>query len=559
MRTYGLVVAYPPGTKLQAEGLGVVLVRLIAGMLEDPGIRIVIACPGWLQSSMRQLLREAQVTMDRLEIRGTRVPYSVRWLQWRQNGSSKIRPLRGHRRRPLDRIKGSVLDTLQQVKHRTQFLWAKACTPSDLAGATFWSLLLVPVFVGAMGIYVAAKAVRVMDRATTSALSRIARIIKADRAAAKVRTLIKSPRLATWILPLFNELQELQIAALKQLMSQSTDVESWLCPTAFWPALCKAPVPIVVTVPDITPVEFIVGFASLPGALETIVPVVDRVRSTARQAKWITVYSEHVRHQTLLDRLGVGLGRVRVVRHGTSNLSQLIQIRGTSDDVAATDELCRDLFWSALHRTRYRTMPIYEGAREWRFILYPSQFRPNKNIVGLLEAYQILLRRHLVREKLVLTAESPSVGEHVVAMGLQNDVVVIPGLSDQELAACYRLASLAISPTLAEGACPFMIAESLSVGTPVIVSDIPVTRELLEDDGLRRMMCFDPYRTSSIVERTLWALSHRDELIAAQRPLWERMRGRTWSVAAREYLAVMDEAALEWKARSKQSVGAIAE
>jgi hypothetical protein len=71
------------------------------------------------------------------------------------------------------------------------------------------------------------------------------------------------------------------------------------------------------------------------------------------------------------------------------------------------------------------------------------------------------------------------------------------------------------------------------------------------------MMCFDPYRTQSIVERTLWALSNREKLLAAQGPLWARMSGRTWATAAREYRAVMDDAAMDWRTRDKRATGAL--
>ncbi|MFD2884495.1 glycosyltransferase [Pseudomonas lini] len=66
--------------------------------------------------------------------------------------------------------------------------------------------------------------------------------------------------------------------------------------------------------------------------------------------------------------------------------------------------------------------------------------------------------------------------------GLQNDVLCLYGLSIQELAACYKLADLAVNPSLSEGGCPFTFTEALSVGTPVVMARIAVTEEILVDE-----------------------------------------------------------------------------
>ena len=57
--------------------------------------------------------------------------------------------------------------------------------------------------------------------------------------------------------------------------------------------------------------------------------------------------------------------------------------------------------------------------------------------------------------KLILTGNPevlPAVKEFIKDHYLQNDVLFLHGLKIQELAACYKLADLAVNPSLSEGA-----------------------------------------------------------------------------------------------------------
>jgi len=54
-----------------------------------------------------------------------------------------------------------------------------------------------------------------------------------------------------------------------------------------------------------------------------------------------------------------------------------------------------------------------------------------------------------------------------------------PWLVEFRIAACYKLADLAVNPSLSEGGFPFTFTEALSVGTPVVMARIPVTEEII--------------------------------------------------------------------------------
>jgi glycosyltransferase involved in cell wall biosynthesis len=99
-----------------------------------------------------------------------------------------------------------------------------------------------------------------------------------------------------------------------------------------------------------------------------------------------------------------------------------------------------------------------------------------------------------------------------------------------------------VVPTLFEGGFPFPFSESLSVGTPVVMSDISVTREVVPPD-LQPVMLFDPYDVEAIADRIAWALDHRSVLLARQRPFHAALQRRTWHDVAGEYRATLITAA----------------
>jgi glycosyltransferase involved in cell wall biosynthesis len=540
VRIYGIIVAWPPGIQLRGQGLGMVLAQLIAGLLEDDGVRLVIVCPGWGREGILQHLREASIDLGRVELECTAVPYSVRLVQRRKRVAKGardwLRPWRG------------IRASLARLRERSvRNAWRPLVLARGPGDAVLAGIRSLPWFALDLSTAVARAFGLVLGHCGQAAQAlgaSAARRLRIGRLAGRVRESFRNPLATAAARSWYDEVLVDEFKALKGLMTRRGDVRAWLCPTAFWPELNDADVPLVISVPDLNPVHFPIGFAEVTGTDLTI----DRVKRAAISARRISVYSRCVAETQLIGGLGIEPSRIRVIPHGTTSLSPLIEVSGTVDDARATEDFCREVFWCALTKAANRRLPVYRGAKEWRFILFPSQARPHKNLEGLLDAYRILLRRHLLPEKLVLTAvPSPSLLRLVAERGLEDEVIILPDLSDQQLAACYRLATVSISPTLAEGACPFMIAESLSVGTPVLVSDIPVVAELVDDRTLRSLMCFDPYRTDSMVDRIRWATANRSELLGAQRPLWERLSRRTWGVAARDYRRYLDEVGEEWR------------
>jgi glycosyltransferase involved in cell wall biosynthesis len=299
-------------------------------------------------------------------------------------------------------------------------------------------------------------------------------------------------------------------------------------------------------VPDVVLTDFSVGFSSIGG--DRFLENFEIVESAIEGGQRFVTYSEDVKWSTLVDRYGVQSSQVSVVHHAPNDLSKWVTVRGFADGVAATRNYCRSLLASALKRAQNKSYVAGFANTEVKFLFYASQMRPNKNVLTLLRAYEHLLRKRLIGHKLILTGKLsvlPEIKEFVLEHHLQNEVLFLHGLKIQELAACYHLADLAVNPSLSEGGCPFTFTEALSVGTPVVMARIPVTEEVLTEPELQAVTFFDPYDWRDMAERIEWALKHRDELLAIQKPTYERLAQRTWQNVVQEHIAVLDRIAEE--------------
>jgi glycosyltransferase involved in cell wall biosynthesis len=161
---------------------------------------------------------------------------------------------------------------------------------------------------------------------------------------------------------------------------------------------------------------------------------------------------------------------------------------------------------------------IGEGA----YIFYPTQNRPNKQIAFLLEIFAKIKHKH-PQLKLVLTCCLQHVAEAEKAfksLRLHNDVVLIPGVSDEELAYLYQNAELLCLTSTMEGNFPPQIFEALAIGTPVVASRLPLITEILGDDSRSLLLC-EPLHAEEFIEKVNYALANRQEILIRQKTAYE--------------------------------------
>lgn len=542
LNRYGIYVAYPPTVDLTAQGLGRYLAAFLKGASEREDVHFVIICPSWSLDAINELLDAEGVPRARLQIvcpQGK--PYLLRLYEF---GRSFLQRRQGLG--VLIRLKHIVERAYSSLTQRLVQRLVRARTVVDLLLLAMWLLPFMLFSVVALPLAllsaVGMAGVVLWRTTTVRTSSKVQRLTAMYERASAV---LRKPQDSGWVFRFFTAMHDAETERMERIISKMTQVRAWYCPTAFWTAFNRIDAPRLMCVPDVVLMDFPVAFASLGGG--RVMDTFDDIQSAVRAADHLVTYSGAVKAQTLVDRLGVAPDRVHVVHHAPNTLHKWVQVTGFPDNEAASRRYCSSLLLGALATKSNRSDYTAGFAnRELKFLFYASQFRPNKNVLSLLRAYEFLLRDQAIGLKLLLTGNlmaMPDVARFIEEHRLQNDVICLKGLSVSELAACYKLATLAVNPSLSEGGCPFTFTEALSVGTPVVMARIPVSEEVLDDLALQAVTFFDPYDWKDMAQRIRFGVAHRDQLLAVQSPAYERLTQRTWREVVDEHIDILDRVA----------------
>ncbi|RDV44703.1 glycosyltransferase family 1 protein [Leifsonia sp. ku-ls] len=172
-------------------------------------------------------------------------------------------------------------------------------------------------------------------------------------------------------------------------------------------------------------------------------------------------------------------------------------------------------------------------APESKSLVYMGSFMPYKNVDTLVRAVALLPEYTLHLMSRVSEAERQRLGE--LAPGAQ--LVFHDGASDEEYAETLAAATALVTASHDEGF-GIPLVEAMTLGTPVVVSDIPIFREI----GGRAALFFpadEPEQVAARVrhleEEGVWAARS-----AASRAQAERY---TWDGSARHLLTVLEATA----------------
>src|SRR3954447_2025754 len=120
------------------------------------------------------------------------------------------------------------------------------------------------------------------------------------------------------------------------------------------------------------------------------------------------------------------------------------------------------------------------------YFLAVGNLQPRKNLETVIRAYRKAVESG-VRERLVIVGKPTAHGSHVYeeAADLQaaRRVMFTGYLDDGTMAGALRAATAFVFPSLYEGF-GFPPLEAMAAGVPVIASDIPATREVLDDAAM---------------------------------------------------------------------------
>jgi len=175
------------------------------------------------------------------------------------------------------------------------------------------------------------------------------------------------------------------------------------------------------------------------------------------------------------------------------------------------------------------------------FLLYVGSVYPHKNIERLLEATKslqttdyrlqlvIVCARNVFFKRLSNKIEQMRAGEYVKMTGF---------VSDEELAVLFKEAEAFVFPTLSEGfGLPGL--EAMSIGCPVLCSDIPVLREVYKDNAVY----FNPFDPKDIAGKIKNLMSDKNlqEKLRMIGP--EHTKKYSWKKTAEETLKIFNSIA----------------
>lgn len=517
MKRLGIFLGFTPKHLVPHEGIARLIGFIVKGASSSGEISVTIGAPAWLKADIVALLDDADVPDGFVDIVTTSgEPFLFRF--WRvseyfRRGKKKPQK-RKYRLKRAAKYVASLLVSLLTTTSIPVFLVGAIVAA---AVAVVLAIPVVLVIVLLVGIYLLK---RIWPRLLRH---RVARPIVDQYYGMKnsLRSLRPEERA-----------QERELVRLVKKLNKRTDIDVWYIPSMYWPQVAGLKGKVVMAAPDIVFYEHPSQYTSadLKAGLQ-------RITASIAAADHLICYSDHVKQHHLVERQDVPANRVSVIRHGAVDMHQIERGDGTRE--AALDVL-HDYIADNSH-----LLPSYlQGFRfdDVDFLFYSSQARPHKNIEGLVKVYEKILREHYRPVKLVLTAQfasNPRIKDLIAERKLGRDVISLSSVPNHVLAALYRLAALSVTPTFFEGGFPFTFSEAFSVGTPSVMSRIPVVKEIIQDEALLEMMTFNPADRAAMLEKILWGLDNRDALVAAQQPLFESLATRTWSIAAGDYLDVM--------------------
>lgn len=170
---------------------------------------------------------------------------------------------------------------------------------------------------------------------------------------------------------------------------------------------------------------------------------------------------------------------------------------------------------------------------EERFVLCVSSIDPRKNFARLIEACQ-----GLTAAKLYIVGNYNRVfSEQEQLTSTSEHIHFLGRVSDQELVRLYNQADCFIFPSLYEGfGLPPL--EAMACGCPVLVSDIPVEREICGDAA----QYFNPLEPNDMLRIITKYLTDADDIKETMRQKgWQNLKKYSWEKSAGEILKIIQE------------------
>jgi glycosyltransferase involved in cell wall biosynthesis len=162
---------------------------------------------------------------------------------------------------------------------------------------------------------------------------------------------------------------------------------------------------------------------------------------------------------------------------------------------------------------RLRELELKELLDDARYVFYPTQNRPNKQIDFLLQVFA-KVQSKVENLKLVLTCNLDHyqpVTKAYQSLDLQESVIFLPGASDAMLSWLYTHASSLCLTSTMEGNFPPQVFEALYFNVPVVATKLPMIVDLLGEASEYLLLC-EPLDVDEFTNSLLLALSKPEKV-----------------------------------------------
>lgn len=524
MKKVGIYLNYPPQMKFKQEGLGRLLANIIKGGTQNDYL-YVIACPSWLKKNLRELLTEEQIDLSKIRFIGPKnLPFSLQLYEFLINFKPKknrnILKVWSHKLKELKSRCIGIILAMGWLEIILTNLLLILIISSGLYFFSWFKFFLIFIFIIFLLKSISRKLANKIVNNNIHYLT-------------KIKSNLFNIKQNFSFYEMYESLSSVESKKILNAISKEKDVLVWFSPTAFWPEFNKIQGAKIMVVPDVVLESFPVGFAKVMNKVHE--KNLDKIRTAISNCDYFITYSEEVKYSVLVDRFHKIDKNVKVIKHGWINLEEFIDFKIKRDLKLAQKE------WSIKLTQALAVSYLYKNfnhvpCNEFKYIFYASQARPNKNIHNLIKVFSSLVHNNFITHKLILTCKpTENILNLVESQDLIGKVVFTPGATQMELALLFSGADIAVNPSLSEGGFPFTFSEALSVDTPIVMSDIAVTREVLDTFPFSKRMLFDPLDLNDIKVKLLDCIENKKLFLNNQKVIADSLKKRTWKDVAKEY------------------------
>jgi len=171
------------------------------------------------------------------------------------------------------------------------------------------------------------------------------------------------------------------------------------------------------------------------------------------------------------------------------------------------------------------------------FIVYTGSLYPHKNVERLIQSIKLLSNNYKRPISLVIICARSvfwkRILEKIKKMGAENLVNLAGFVPDEEVGVLYQEAVALVQPSLMEGF-DLSAVEAMTAGLPVIVSDIPVHREICGQAALY----FDPYNPADMADKIKFIVGNEEERERLRTLGFGKVKKYSWQKMAEQTLKV---------------------